>query len=138
MTAQLTLKTLAKEFSIKEEEVQAVLEMMDAGLLAPFIARVRRARTGALTENQLRRLCQRREELDELDRRRGTILRQLEKVEGIAPSVLAHIETCPDRFELEGLYVPNRRPEPEVQLAIDRGLTPLADLLIKPIPKADR
>ncbi|HPF13046.1 MAG TPA: Tex-like N-terminal domain-containing protein [Planctomycetota bacterium] len=138
MTAQLTLKTLAKEFSIKEEEVQAVLEMMDAGLLAPFIARVRRARTGALTENQLRRLCQRREELDELDRRRGTILRQLEKVEGIAPSVLAHIETCPDRFELEDLYVPNRRPEPEVQLAIDRGLTPLADLLIKPIPKADR
>ncbi|MEZ5975707.1 MAG: Tex-like N-terminal domain-containing protein [Planctomycetota bacterium] len=138
MTAQLTLKTLAKEFSIKEGEVQAVLEMMDAGLQAPFIARVRRDRSGGLTESKLRRLQQRREELDELDRRRGTILRQLEKVEGIAAGVLSGIERCADRFELEDLFVPHRRPEPEVQLAMDRGLTPLADLLVKPVPKGER
>ncbi|MDF1729824.1 MAG: Tex-like N-terminal domain-containing protein, partial [Sulfitobacter sp.] len=79
MTAKLILNTLAKEFSIKGNEVQAVLEMTDAGLHAPFIARVRRSKTGGLTESQLRRLIQRRTELDELDRRRGTILRQLEK-----------------------------------------------------------
>ncbi len=138
VTAKLILNTLAKEFSIKGPEVQAVLEMTDAGLQAPFIARVRRSQIGGRTEAKLRRLIQRRTELDDLDRRRGTILRQLEKVEGVTPAVLAGIEKCSDRFELEDLFVPHRRPEPEVQLAMDRGLTALADNLIKSMPKAAR
>lgn len=138
MTAKLILNTLAKEFSIKGNEVQAVLEMTDAGLHAPFIARVRRAKTGGLTESQLRRLIQRRTELDELDRRRGTILRQLEKMEDVAPASVTAIENCSDRFELEDLFIPHRRPEPEVQLAMDRGLTALADELVKSMPKAAR
>ncbi|MFT5200365.1 MAG: transcriptional accessory protein Tex/SPT6, partial [Planctomycetota bacterium] len=138
MTAKLILNTLAKEFSIKGPEVQAVLEMTDAGLHAPFIARVRRLKTGGLTESQLRRLLQRRTELDELDRRRGTILRQLEKQEGVTPASISAIETCSDRFELEDLFIPYRRPEPEVQLAMDRGLTALADQLVKSMPKAGR
>ncbi|MCA9001879.1 MAG: hypothetical protein KDB61_08145, partial [Planctomycetes bacterium] len=138
MTAKLILDTLAKEFSIKGSEVQAVLEMTDAGLMAPFIARVRRSKTGGLTESALRRLLQRRVELDELDRRRGTILRQLEKQEGVSAQEVAAIENCSDRFELEDLFVPHRRPEPEVQLAMDRGLTALADQLVKSVPKAAR
>ncbi|MDF1837610.1 MAG: Tex-like N-terminal domain-containing protein [Planctomycetota bacterium] len=138
MTAKLILNTLAKEFSIKGNEVQAVLEMTDAGLHAPFIARVRRSKTGGLTESQLRRLIQRRTELDELDRRRGTILRQLEKMEDVTPAAVTAIENCSDRFELEDLFVPHRRPEPEVQLAMDRGLTALADELVKSMPKGAR
>ncbi|MCP5023821.1 MAG: S1 RNA-binding domain-containing protein [bacterium] len=138
MTAKLILNTLAKEFSIKGPEVQAVLEMTDAGLHAPFIARVRRSKIGGLTEAKLRRLIQRRTELDELDRRRGTILRQLEKLEGLVPAVVAGIEKCNDRFELEDLFVPHRRPEPEVQLAMDRGLIALADELVKSMPKTSR
>ena len=135
VTAQLTLKALAKEFSIQEDQVQGILEMMDAGLLAPFIARVRRSRTGGLTEYQLRRLQQRRDELVELDRRRGTILRQLEKETEVPGAAVEAIQRCADRFELEDLYVPHRRPEPEVQLAMDRGLTPLAEALIQTVPK---
>ena len=45
---------------------------------------------------------------------------------------------CVERCELEDLFLPARRPEPEVQLAVDRGLGVLADLLIAPAPRPPR
>ncbi len=138
MTAQPILETLAKEFSTDVPSMQAVFEMLDAGLSAPFIGRFRRGRTGAMSEVHVRRVALRREELQELDRRRGTVLRAIERIEGVPEKAIEEVRTCMDRFELEDLYVPFRRPEPEVQLAMDRGLGALADLIVKPMPKEER
>ncbi len=138
MTATPILETLAKELSAKPEHVQNALTMLDAGLSAPFIARFRRQEVGDLSESVIRRLKRTREELEELDRRRGTILRLLEKEPSATPAKLEAIRRTTDRFELEDLFIPHRRPEPEVQLALDRGLGALADLLVAPIPKAER
>jgi uncharacterized protein len=131
------VETLAHEFSIKPESVQNLLTMLDAGLTAPFVGRFRRAEVEALPESHIRRLARRRLELEELDRRRGTILRMLERDTSIAPAQLEAIRSCMDRFELEDLFIPHRRPEPEVQLALDRGLGPLADLLVAPLKKGE-
>lgn len=138
MTATPILETLALEFDVGPDHVRNALEMLDAGLSAPFIGRFRRAPVAALSESMIRRLQRRRQELEDLDRRRGTILRLLEKEPSVTPSQLEAIRTCMDRFELEDLFIPHRRPEPEVQLALDRGLGQLADLLVAPIPKAER
>ncbi|MBL8860574.1 MAG: S1 RNA-binding domain-containing protein [Planctomycetes bacterium] len=138
MTVPPILSTLSAEFETSPEKVQRALEMLDAGLAAPYIGRFRRAEVGGLGEHVLRRLQRRRTELEELDRRRGTILRLLEKEPTVTPRQLDEIRACMDRFELEDLFVPHRRPEPEVQLAIDRGLAPLADLLVAPVPKTER
>ena len=67
MTATLILESLAKEFSIEPTAVQAVIEMTDAGLSAPFIGRFRRAATGGLSESHIRRLVHARDTLEELD-----------------------------------------------------------------------
>lgn len=136
MTATPILETLAREFKTSVEHVGNALEMLDAGLSSPFIGRFRRDRVGSLSESFVRRMQRRRVELEELDRRRGTILRLLEKEPGLEPAVLERIRTCMDRFELEDLFIPHRRPEPEVQLALDRGLGALADLLVAPRPRA--
>ncbi|MBM3991766.1 MAG: S1 RNA-binding domain-containing protein, partial [Planctomycetes bacterium] len=132
------VEELAREFSITPEQVQSTLEMLDAGLRAPFIGRVRGAATGGLPERVVRYVAQRRDELAELDRRRGTILRSLEG-EGnhvkADEATLERVRRCVDRFELEDLFLPHRRPEPEVQLALDRGLGRLADELVTPLPK---
>ncbi len=138
VTVPPILESLAVEFSTPPPSIQRALEMLDAGLSAPFVGRFRRAEIGAIGEHGLRHLQRRREELEELDRRRGTILRLLEKETSVTPREMEEIRTCMDRFELEDLFVPHRRPEPEVQLAIDRGLSPLADLLVAPIPKPER
>jgi protein Tex len=138
VTATPILENLAREFKAKLEYVHAALDMIDAGLTAPFIGRYRRQQVGGLSESFIRRLDRRRDELEELDRRKGTILRLLEKEEGIADSVKEQIQACMERFEVEDLFLPHRRPEPEVQLALDRGLGTLADLLTASVPKEKR
>jgi uncharacterized protein len=134
VTSTQILEHLAHEFSLRPEHVRSTLEMLDAGLCAPFIGRVRRAETGGMSESLVRRVAHLRDELEELDRRRGTILRMLENQPTVTPNDLERVRTCMDRFELEDLFVPHRRPEPEVQLALDRGLGRLADLLVEPVP----
>jgi uncharacterized protein len=138
VTATPILESLAREFSARVEHVHSALEMLDAGLSASFIGRFRRDRIGPLTESMIRRLSKYRQDLEDLDRRRGTILRLIEREPGVNASTISAIQACMDRFELEDLFIPHRRPEPEVQLALDRGLGQLADLLVAPIPKAER
>ncbi|MCA8981466.1 MAG: S1 RNA-binding domain-containing protein, partial [Planctomycetes bacterium] len=135
MTATPILETLAREFKTDPEHVRNALEMIDAGLSAPFIGRFRHALVGNLNESTVRRLALRRQEFEELDRRRGTILRLLERDESVPAAAMERIRTCMDRFELEDLFLPHRRPEPEVQLAMDRGLGGLADELTKAMPR---
>ena len=90
MTSIHSVEELAREFSISPEQVQSTLEMLDAGLRAPFIGRVHGAATGGLPERVVRIVAQRRDELAELDRRPGTILRSLEG-DGSHPLALIHI-----------------------------------------------
>ncbi|MFT7670097.1 MAG: hypothetical protein ACI8X5_002804 [Planctomycetota bacterium] len=138
MTATLILESLAREFKTNLEYVQAAIDMIDAGLTEPFIGRYRRPQVGGLSESFIRRLDKRRKDLEELERRKGTILRLLEKEEGATESVKDQIKACTDRFEVEDLFLPHRRPEPEVQLALDRGLGQLADRLTTSLPKDQR
>ena len=67
------------------------LFLLDAGLSAPFIGRFRRAQIYALPESSIRRLARRRQELEDLDRRRGTILRLLEKEPHVGETHLAAV-----------------------------------------------
>lgn len=148
MTVAAIVETLAKEFSIQTSESQAAFDLLSSGSKAPYIARFRRTETGALTEGALRRYDRRRRQLEELDRRRATLLRSLEtgaKVAGAhevqgesVEAIRALLEGCMDKNELEDLFLAYRRPEPEVQLALDRGLDRLADEIVRPMPKSER
>ncbi|MCH2107433.1 MAG: hypothetical protein MK291_12415, partial [Planctomycetes bacterium] len=136
MTATALLDRIARELKTDPAHVRGAIDLLDAGLSAPFIGRFRRSEVGGLNENQIRRIDVRRHALEELDRRRNTILRALEKEESAKPADIARIEACMDRFELEDLFLPHRRPEPEVQLSLDRGLGGLADALVAAVAAA--
>jgi len=142
VTSTQILEALATGFSVDVPHVRRALELLDAGLSAPYIGRCRRAETGNMPESIVRRVDRRRHALVELDRRRATILRMFDAAQNAAgtedPAARKKIEACMDRFELEDLFVPHRRPEPEVQLAIDRGLDKLADELVVPRPKPEK
>lgn len=138
MTSNIILESLAHEFSVAPEHIRNTLEMIDAGLGAPYIGRVRRTESGQMSESLIRRIDRRRQELVELDRRRGTILRMIDAQGDVPAETRGRIERCVERFDLEDLFVPHRRPEPEVQLAFDRGLGKLADALMTQVPKSER
>ena len=138
MTSPKIVAQVAREFQARPEHIHAALEMQDFGMLAPFIARVRREPCGVMSESFVRRISHRRTELEELDRRRATILRMVEASATATPADIERVQNCMDRFELEDLFVPHRRPELEVQHALDRGLGKLADLLVEPVPRSPK
>ncbi len=136
MTSTLILETLASEFSVDVDAVRRILEMLDGGLNPAHIGHHRRADTGATPEHLVRRMGKRHADLVELDRRRASIRRMLEGTEGVPAKVFDELDRTTDRFVLEDLFLPFRKPEPEVQLALDRGLGALADRLIAPSERA--
>jgi len=137
VTAAAIVETLAKEFAISKEHAQRVFELLQAGNKASYIARYRRSDVGDFTDGSIRRFARRLKQFEELEKRRATILRSIEELtkgqETAAPA--GALLECLDRFELEDYFLPYRRPEPEVQLAIDRGLEGLADALVAPAPR---
>jgi uncharacterized protein len=133
------VETLAKEFAVRTEHAARVFELLQAGNKAPYIARYHRAEIGDFTDGSIRRFGRRLKQFEELELRRATILRSIEELRaragGEATPPPTGVLACMDRFELEDHFLPFRRPEPEVQLAIDRGLEQLADALVAPAPR---
>jgi uncharacterized protein len=138
VSAAAIVQTLAKEFAVGVEHAERVLALLQAGNKAPYIARFRRSEIGDFTDGSIRRFARRVKQLEELDKRRATLLAIIEeqcKAAGVEFTLPSEVEFCMDRFELEDYFLPLRRPEPEVQLAIDRGLEALADALVAPAPR---
>jgi uncharacterized protein len=131
-------ETLAKEFAVAKEHAARVYELLQAGNKASYIARYRRAEIGDFADGSIRRFARRLKQFEELEKRRGVLLRSIEehaRTHGLASEPPPAVLACMDRFELEDHFLPYRRPEPEVQLAIDRGLEPLADALVANAPR---
>lgn len=136
VTAASIVDAVAAECSVERSAVEAVFQLLDQGLSPVYIARFQRSTHGALQEGLVRRLMRVRAQYEELDRRRATVVKTLEK-EGVPEKTLERARTTTDRFELEDLFLPFRKPEPEVQMAMDRGLGGLADEFTKRV-KGDR
>ena len=69
------INQLASELSIRPNQIQAVIELLDDGSTIPFIARYRKEATGGLDDTVLRNLDVRLIYLRDLEERRATILR---------------------------------------------------------------
>lgn len=134
VTAVSLVDAVASECSVERSAVEAVFQLLDQGLSPVYIARFQRSAHGGLQEGLVRRLMRVRARFEELDRRRATVLKTLEK-EDLPAKTLERARTTLDRFELEDLYLPFRKPEPEVQMAMDRGLSGLADEFTRKLPK---
>ena len=69
---------LAGEFKLRPQQVQAAVELLDAGNTIPFIARYRKEATGSLDDQVLREMAERLEYLRNLEKRREEIGAALE------------------------------------------------------------
>jgi hypothetical protein len=79
VSAAAIVETLARDFSIAEGEARYLCDALGAGFKAPFLARFRHVEGGRLPEGTLRRFDRRRRQLEELERRRASLLRSLAK-----------------------------------------------------------
>ncbi len=129
---------LAQEFHIRPQQVEAVIELLDAGNTIPFIARYRKEVTGGLDDQLLRELSERLEYLRGLDKRRQEIEKALTDQNILTDDLKARLTSAVTLAELEDIYRPFRpKRRTRATIAKERGLQPLADWLMKQYPRGD-
>jgi len=126
---------LAKEFNLKPQQVQAVIDLLDDGKTIPFIARYRKEMTGSLDDQVLRELAERLEYLRNMEKRREEIEKTLSELGVLTDELTKQLAEARTLTELEDLYRPYR-PKRRTRAAIakERGLDPLALWLSLQLP----
>ncbi|MBY0242419.1 MAG: RNA-binding transcriptional accessory protein [Burkholderiaceae bacterium] len=122
---------LANELAAKPAQVAAAVALLDEGATVPFIARYRKEATGGLDDIQLRLLEERLRYLRELEERRAAIVASITEQNKMTPALLEAVLHAEDKTRLEDLYLPyKQKRRTKAQIAIEAGLTPLADALL--------
>jgi len=129
MTSKI-IKQIAQELSVKPEQVDAAVNLLDQGSTVPFIARYRKEATGGLDDSQLRDLETRLSYLRELSDRKEAVLKSIESQGKLTPELQNLIELATTKVILEDLYLPFKpKRRTKGQIAKEAGLEPLADAL---------
>ncbi len=122
---------LSRRLSLPERSVRAALELFSDNATIPFVARYRKEATGGLDEVQLRQVQAQHALLREFRERQQAILRAIEKQGKLDAHLLAQIEGCNTKTELEDLYLPYKtRRRTRAQAARERGLEALAQRIL--------
>ena len=121
---------IVQELQLQPRQVAATAVLLEEGGTVPFIARYRKERTGGLDEVQIANVRDRIQELEELDKRRESILGSLTERKLLTEDLNARIVAAATLASLEDLYLPFRpKKRTRATIAKERGLEPLAEIL---------
>jgi len=124
------IRLIQEETSLSYKQVNAVIDLLDAGNTIPFIARYRKEMTGALDENALRFIEERLKYHRNLKQRKEEIIRLIDEQGKLTPELQSQIEAATKMVELDDIYLPYRpKRKTRASTARARGLQPLADYL---------
>jgi uncharacterized protein len=123
---------IARESSLPLKNVKAVGELLAAGSTIPFIARYRKEMTGSMDEVVITSIRDRLEQIQEMDKRRETIISTIEKQNKLTPELLQSIVGASTLAELEDIYLPYKpKRKTRASVAKEKGLEPLAVTLFE-------
>ncbi|WP_431956635.1 Tex family protein [Nocardia lijiangensis] len=124
-------RRIADELGVRESQVRAAVELLDAGSTVPFIARYRKEVTGGLDDAQLRQLDERLSYLRELDERRGAIIESIRGQGKLDDALHQQLMLAETKARLEDIYLPYKpKRRTKAQIAREAGHEPVADALI--------
>ena len=121
------LYRIAEELNLNPAGVTAVINLLEEGGTIPFIARYRKEATGSLDEVAVTGIRDRLAQLQELDKRRESILKSLEDRELLSDELKDKILAADTLTVLEDIYLPYRpKRRTRAVVAREKGLEPLA------------
>ncbi|MFI9510020.1 Tex family protein [Nocardia sp. NPDC052566] len=124
-------RRIADELAVRETQVSAAVELLDAGSTVPFIARYRKEVTGGLDDAQLRQLDERLHYLRELDERRASIIESIRGQGKLDDALHQQLMLAETKARLEDIYLPYKpKRRTKAQIAREAGHEPVADALI--------
>ncbi len=122
---------IANELHLQEHAVENTLKLLDEGCTIPFISRYRKERTGGLDEVQITAISNRCEQLQEIAKRKETVIKTITELEKMTPELQKRINDCWEATVLEDIYLPYKpKRRTRAQVAREQGLEPLATLLM--------
>ncbi len=125
-------KSVARELRLPIRQVSPVVDLLSQGNTIPFIARYRKEATGGLDEIALRAIEDSMERIGALAARKSTVLKSIDSRGLLTDELRKQIRDCVDLRTLEAVYLPFKpRRRSRASIARERGLQPLADLLLK-------
>ena len=126
------INTIAKELNNRPRQVLATAELLEEGATVPFIARYRKEVTGSLDEVVITAIRDRLSQLQELDKRRESILKSLQERELLTDELKEAILAAQTMTTLEDIYLPYRpKRRTRATIAREKGLEPLAGILFE-------
>src|SRR3954462_10136082 len=124
-------RQIAEELGVREQQINATVELLDGGAPVPFVARYRKEITGGLDDAQLRTLEERLTYLRELEDRRVAILNSVREQGKLDPALEAAIMAADSKGRLEDIYLPFKpKRRTKAEIAREAGLQPLSELLL--------
>lgn len=122
---------ISKNLNIRAEQVDATLDLLDAGATIPFISRYRKEATGNLNEVQVAAINDLYAKLKELQKRKETIIKTIDEQGKLTDELKNRIEKSWDATEIEDIYMPYKpRRRTRAQVAREHGLEPLARVIM--------
>ncbi|MHA3774679.1 Tex family protein [Verrucomicrobiota bacterium sgz303538] len=121
---------ITQELGLQPRQVAATAVLLEEGATVPFIARYRKEKTGELDEVQITNIRDRLEQLEELDKRRESIIGSLKERNLLTTELQAKIDAAETMSTLEDIYLPFRpKKRTRATIAKEKGLDPLSELL---------
>ena len=125
------INEIALELNVKSSQVENVLKLLEDGNTVPFIARYRKEATGALDEEQIRKINEVYEYQVNLLKRKEDVIRLIDEKGMMNDELKAEIMKCTKLVEVEDLYRPYKeKKKTKATEAIALGLEPLAKIIM--------
>lgn len=123
---------LAQEFSLKQEHIQNVINLLDEGNTIPFIARYRKEMHGSMDDQIIRELVARLEYLRNIDKRREEVRELITAQEAMTDEISAALDKAVTISEIDDIYRPFRpKRKTRASVAKEKGLEPLALFILE-------
>lgn len=125
------IREIASNLGVKNEQVEAVLKLLEEGSTIPFIARYRKEATGALDEEQIRNINEVYEYQVNLLKRKEDVIRLIDEKGLLTEEIRNNVMKCTKLIEVEDIYRPYKeKKKTKATEAIKNGLEPLAKVVM--------
>ena len=121
------IEEISKELDINIKYVETVLKLLEDGNTIPFIARYRKEATGAMDEENIRKIDEVYQYQVNLSKRKEDVIRLIDEKGLLTDELRDSINKCSKLVEVEDLYRPfKEKKKTKATEAIKNGLEPLA------------
>ena len=132
------IKNIASDLNVKDSQVASALKLLSEGATIPFIARYRKEVTGALDEEQLRKINEAYAYEVNLLERKESVIKLIDEKGLLTDELKEKILNAEKLVEVEDLYRPfKEKKKTKATDAINNGLEPLAKMIMSFPTKGD-